>query len=55
MKITKTQIESLYIDVEVLNRSISAMSKHVKQLKLEIDSIVSNQTSFKKKCRTKEK
>lgn len=52
MKITNTQIESLYITVEVLNRNISAMTKHVEQLKHEIDSIVSNQTSSKKKCRT---
>ena len=52
MKITKEQIESLYISVEILNRTISAMSKYAKQLKLEIDNIVSNQTSSKKKCRT---
>ena len=52
MKITKAQIESLYISVEVLNRGINNMSKYVKQLKLEIDNIVSNQTSSKKKCGT---
>jgi hypothetical protein len=52
MNITKTQIESLYTNLAVLNRNINVMSEYAKQLKIEIDSIVSNQTSSKKKCRT---
>jgi hypothetical protein len=51
MKITKTQIESLYTNLAVLNRNINVMSEYAKQLKIELDSIVSNQTSSKKKCR----
>lgn len=52
MKIAKTQIESLYTNLAVLNRNINVMSEYAKQLKIEIDSIVSNQASSKKKCRT---
>lgn len=51
MKITKTQIESLYTNLAVLNRNINVMSEYAKQLKIELDSIVSNHSS-KKKCRT---
>ena len=51
MKITKTQIESLYTNLAVLNRNINVMSEYAKQLKIELDSIVSNHSS-KKKCKT---
>jgi hypothetical protein len=52
MNITKTQIESLYTNLAILNRNINVMSEYAKQLKLELDNIVSNQVSSKKKCRT---